>query len=77
MEGHTPNRERGRVTSSTVILAKRGSPGQGQSSTLLLPLLNHPGDSRAERENDVQNLRAVVVTPVEPTVGFFGSLRSL
>ena len=31
------------------------SPRQGQGSTSSLPLLNHPGDSRAERENDVHN----------------------
>ena len=51
-QGHTPNSGRGRVALSTVILAKRGSPGQGRSSTLSLPFSNHPGDSRAEREND-------------------------
>ena len=71
-QGHTPNRGRGRVASSTVILAKRGSPRQGRGSTLSLPLLNHPGDSRAERENDVQNLRGVIVTMEEPFGGFFG-----
>ena len=31
-EGHTPIRGRARVALSTVILAKRGSPGQGQGS---------------------------------------------
>ena len=33
IEGHTPNRGRGRVVSFSVILAQRGSPGQGQRST--------------------------------------------
>ena len=61
-QGHTPNRGRGRVKVSSVILAKRGSPEEGQRSTLSLPLLNHPGDSRAERENDSNIFRAVVVT---------------
>ena len=54
-QGHTPNSGCGRVFSSSVILAKRGSPRQGQSSTSSLPWQNHPGDSRAERENDVHN----------------------
>ena len=43
---------RARVALFSVILAKRGSPGQGQGSTLLLPWWNQRGDSRAEREND-------------------------
>ena len=51
-EGHTPNSGCGRVFSSTVILAKRGSPRQGLGSTSSFPRQNHPGDSRAKREND-------------------------
>ena len=31
IQGHTPNRGRGRVALSTVILAKRGSPRQGHT----------------------------------------------
>ena len=57
-----PNRGCGRVALSSVILAKRGSPGQGQRSTSSLPFRNHLGDSRAERENDSNIFRAVVVT---------------
>mgnify|MGYP004601994263 CR=1 FL=1 len=53
--GTTPNRGCGRVALSSVILAKRGSPRQGQRSTLSFPRWNHLGDSRAERENDVHN----------------------
>ena len=48
---------RGRVAFSTVILAERGSPGQGLGGTLSLSRWNQPGDSRAERENDVQELK--------------------
>ena len=51
-EGQQPNSGRGRVALSSVILAKRGSPTEGQSSTLSLPRCNQRGDSRAEREND-------------------------
>ena len=36
----------------SVILAKRGSPKEGQSSALSLYSRNQPWDSRAEREND-------------------------
>ena len=43
---------RGRVIASTVILAQRGSPIEGRSSTLSFPRWNQQGDSRAEREND-------------------------
>ena len=46
------HRGRGRVIVSTVILAKRGSPKEGQGGTLLLLSRNQLGDSRAEREND-------------------------
>ena len=65
-------RRRGRagVAFFSVILAKRGSPGQGRGSALSLPWQNHLGDSRAERENDVQSLRVRVVTPAEPFGGF-------
>ena len=42
-QGNTPNRGRGRVASSTVILAKRGSPRQGQSSTSSLPSATNRG----------------------------------
>ena len=38
-------RGRGRVAASSVILAKRGSPRQGQGGTLSLPRWNQPGDS--------------------------------
>ena len=51
-QGHTPNSGRGRAALSAVILAKRGSPGQGQGGTRALHSRNQPGDSRAEREND-------------------------
>ena len=71
-QGQRPNRGRGRVALSSVILAKRGSPGQGQSSTLPFPRQNQPGDSRAERENDSNVLEYVVVITVEPFGGFFG-----
>ena len=78
--GHGGYSGRGRVTPSAVILAKRGSPkegqggmtpwtrrltisviqrpqaveshGQGLGGVVSLPVRNHPGDSRAEREND-------------------------
>ena len=50
--GCVGERGRGRVALSSVILAKRGSPGQGQGSTLSLPWWNQQGDSRAKREND-------------------------
>ena len=51
---------RGRVIASSVILAKRGSPGQGQgSSTLSLLRQNHLGDSSpaAQALNDLQELK--------------------
>ena len=70
-QGHTPNSGRGRVA-STVILAKRGSPEEGQSSTLSFPRWNQPGDSRAERENDVQNFESRRRYPQQPMGGFFG-----
>ena len=70
-QGHTPNSGRGRVA-STVILAKRGSPEEGQSSTLSFPRWNQRWDSRAERENDSNVLEYVVVIMVEPFGGFFG-----
>ena len=76
-EAHTPNRGRVRVALSSVILAKRGSHIQGQSSTSSFPRQNQPGDSRAERENDSNVLEYVVVIMVEPFGGFFGRLRSL
>ena len=76
-QGHTPNRGRGRVALSSVILAKRGSPTQGQSSASPFPRCNQRWDSRAERENDSNVLEYVVVTMVEPFGGFFGRLRSL
>ena len=44
-QGHTPNSGRVRVALSSVILAKRGSPTEGQNSTLSLPRWNHLGDS--------------------------------
>ena len=40
----TVDRGRARVALSSVILAKRGSPTQGQSGTSSLPWWNHPGD---------------------------------
>ena len=43
MKEHTPNSGRGRVTPSAVILAKRGSPGQGLSSALSLPVQTNRG----------------------------------
>ena len=36
------------------------------------PGWNQLGDSRAERENDVQDLRMRVVSMEEPSRGFFG-----
>mgnify|MGYP004538020729 CR=1 FL=1 len=42
-QGHTPNCGRGRVAASSVILAKRGSHTQGQSSTLSLPVQTNRG----------------------------------
>ena len=71
------NRGRGRVVVSTVILAKRGSPKEGHGSTLLLLSRNQRGDSRAERENDVQILRMHVVSAEEPFGGFFACWRRL
>ena len=72
-----PNSGRVRVALSSVILAQRGSPMEGQRSTLSLPWCNQRGDSRAERENDSNVLEYVVVTMVQPAGGFFGRLRSL
>ena len=67
-QGHTPNCGRGRVALSTVILAKRGSPGQGHGSTLSLPVQTNGGiPARSARMtannkltfplNDVRELR--------------------
>ena len=39
-QGHMPNSRRGRAALSSVILAKRGSPGQGRGGTLSLPCWN-------------------------------------
>ena len=57
IQGHTPNCGCARVALSSVILAKRGSPEEGHGSTSSFPRQNQPGDSRAERENDVQELK--------------------
>ena len=54
-----------------------GIPHAGQSSTTSLPRQNHPGDSRARRENDSNIFRAVAATLVEPTGGFFACWRRL
>ena len=50
--GTRPTVDAGEPCIFSVILAKRGSPVEGHSSTTSLPRQNHPGDSRAEREND-------------------------
>ena len=50
-------RGRGRVTSSTVILAKRGSPPSGAGQYVVVTCTNQQWDSRAERENDVHECK--------------------
>ena len=70
-EGHTPNSGCGRVFSSTVILAKRGSHTQGQSSTPSLPSATIRGiPARSARMTaDFQHRCRY---PQQPTGGFFG-----
>ena len=50
--GKVPRQWTRRATSTTVILTKRGSPGQGRQSAISFPRRSRLGDSRAEREND-------------------------
>ena len=70
-EGHTPNSGCGRVFSFSVILAKRGSPRQGQSTHPWTRegflLHRHPREAGIPRSGAGQY---VVVSPVEPTGGF-------
>ena len=76
------NRGRGRVTLSAVILAKRGSRGQGLGGMtpwtrrLKASVIQRgaPAPRGIPRSGAVQ---CVVATLVEPSRGFFGRLRSL
>ena len=52
-QGYTPNSGRGRVALFTVILAKRGSPMEGQSSTLSFS----PTQSPMWRGTDLGNMQ--------------------
>ena len=49
-----------------------GIPQGGAGQYVVVTCTNQRGDSRAERENDVRDLRMRVIALEEPTGGFFG-----
>ena len=75
-QGHTPNSGRGRVALSTVILAKRGSPGQGQGSAMSLPVQTNRGIP-AQSARMTAAFESACRYSQQPTGGFFACLRRL
>ena len=65
------NRGRGRVIVSTVILAKRGSPGQGQGSAVSLPWHNQRGDCVVAKSARLR-FRLAVKASLAPLLLLFG-----